>query len=174
MTKIETMTIPVEGMTCASCVVRVEKALKKVGGVTGASVNLATEKATVRFAAGEVSAEDLARAVREAGYSLVLPAAGNVPASGAMEQALRHDLILSAVLTVPIMALSMASMLPPHASLSPLSIAQTNLLLFVLTAPVLLVAGRRFFLGLGAALRMRNADMNTLVAIGTGSAFLYS
>ncbi len=174
MTKIETMTLPVEGMTCASCVVRVEKALKKVEGVSGAAVNLATEKATVTFDPGKVSAKELARAVGDAGYSLVLPAAGNAPASGDLERTLRRDLMLGAVLTVPVVVLSMVSMFPSYHSLSPLSMPKTNMLLFLLTAPVLLVAGRRFFRGLWAAVRLRNADMNTLVAVGTGSAFLYS
>ncbi len=174
MAKIETMTLPVEGMTCASCVVRVEKALKKVEGVTGASVNFATEKATITFDAGAVSAEELAQAVGDAGYSLVLPAAGEPPASGDAERALRRDLTLGAVLTVPIMTLSMISMLPSATAFLPVTISQTNVLLFFLTAPVLLVAGRRFFQGLSAAMRHRTADMNTLVAVGTGSAFLYS
>ncbi len=174
MTKIETLTVPVEGMTCASCVVRVEKALKEVAGVSGASVNLATEKATVSFDSGLVSIEDLARAVGEEGYSLTLPAAAPAAQPGTPEQALRRDLTLSVVLTVPIVALSMLLMLPSFRSLWPLGIGQTNILQFLLTAPVLFVAGRRFFRGLGTAIRHRNADMNTLVAVGTGSAFLYS
>src|SRR5512135_1145494 len=174
MAKIETMTLPVEGMTCASCVVRVEKALKYVAGVSGASVNLASEKATVTFDAGLVSVEELARAVGEEGYSLTLPTAAPASHAPTPEQALRRDLALSVILTVPVVSLSMLSMLPSFRSLWPLSVGHTNILLFFLTAPVLLIAGRRFFRGLGTAIRHRNADMNTLVAVGTGSAFLYS
>src|SRR5918992_1656793 len=67
----KTLTIPVTGMTCASCVGRVERALKKVPGVLGASVNLANEKATVRYLAGEVEPRDLEKAVEGAGYGVV-------------------------------------------------------------------------------------------------------
>ncbi len=174
MTKIQTLTLPVGGMTCASCVVRVEKALKEVEGVSGASVNLATEKATVTFDPGLVSAEDLARAVGEEGYALTLPDAAPMAQSATPEQVLRRDLTLSVIFTVPVVGLSMLLMLPSFRSLWPLSAGPTNILQFLLTAPVLLVAGRRFFRGLGMAVRHRNADMNTLVAVGTGSAFLYS
>ncbi len=174
MTKIESLTLPVEGMTCASCVVRVEKALKEVAGVSGASVNLATEKATVSFDPGLVSVEDLARAVGEEGYALTLPAAAPAAQSGTPEQVLRRDLSISVIFTVPIVALSMLLLLPSFRSFWPLSVGPTNILQFLLAAPVLLVAGRRFFRGLGGAIRHGNADMNTLVAVGAGSAFLYS
>lgn len=161
MAKVETLTLPVDGMTCASCVVRVERALATVPGVSGAAVNLATERATVRFDPARVSVEDLVRAVEESGYALRLPR----EESGDDERTLRRDLLLSTLLTVPVMALSMVSPLPT---------SQTNILLLLLTAPVLLIPGRRFFRGFIAAARHRAADMNTLVAVGTGSAFLYS
>jgi len=161
MTEIETLTLPVEGMTCASCVARVEKALAGVPGVSGASVNLATEQATVRFDPAHVSVQDLVRAVEESGYTLQVARAE--PRDE--ERSLRHDLLVSLLLTLPVMVLSMASPLPA---------AQTNLLLLLLTAPVLLIPGSRFFRGFLAAARHRTADMNTLVAVGTGSAFLYS
>jgi Cu+-exporting ATPase len=174
MAKIETVRMPVAGMTCASCVVRVEKALKSVAGVSGAAVNLASETATVTFDRGRASVTELARAVHDAGYDLVLPEAGGGSTATGDEQTLRRDLVLSAMLAVPIAALSMLSMLPSYHTVSPLSIAQTNVLLLLLTAPVLLVSGRRFFRGLVSVVRHRSADMNTLVAVGTGSAFLYS
>jgi len=161
MTEIETLTLPVEGMTCASCVARVEKALAGVPGVSGASVNLATEQATVRFDPAHVSVQDLVRAVEESGYTLQV--AQGEPRDD--ERSLRRDLLVSLLLTLPVMVLSMASPLPA---------AQTNLLLLLLTAPVLLIPGSRFFRGFLAATRHRTADMNTLVAVGTGSAFLYS
>ncbi len=68
-----TLTLPVRGMTCASCVTRVEKALKKVDGVQEASVNLASEKAKVEFDPAKVNVEQLRAAVADEGYSLVLP-----------------------------------------------------------------------------------------------------
>ena len=174
MAKIEVLTFPVKGMTCASCVLRVEKALRTVPGVSGASVNLATERATISLDPSRVAAQDLARVLDAAGYTLGVPAAGAATDSETEDRALRRDLVLSVVLTIPVMALSMLSMFPPSPSHPLLSAFQTNILLLLLTAPVLLVAGRRFFRGLVAAARQRSADMNTLVAVGTGSAFLYS
>lgn len=70
---IKTLTLPVEGMTCASCVLRVEKTLKKVEGVQEAAVNLATEKVTLSFDPAKVQLDTLARAVDEAGYRLIVP-----------------------------------------------------------------------------------------------------
>ena len=70
---IQSMALPVEGMTCASCVLRVEKALKKVDGVTEAAVNLATEKARVAFDPTRVTLAQLQKAVAESGYTLVMP-----------------------------------------------------------------------------------------------------
>ena len=69
-----TMTVPIEGMTCASCVVRVEKALKRLEGVATVAVNLATEKATVEFDPSKVSFRTLQAAVKDSGYNLRLPA----------------------------------------------------------------------------------------------------
>jgi P-type Cu+ transporter len=181
---IQTLTLPVEGMTCASCVVRVEKALKRVEGVSTAAVNLATEKATVAFDPAKVSLQQLQAAVIDSGYTLKSPPAvvrpDGVPDAGGEEKTtehaalLRRDLLFSIVLTLPVMILSMLSMTAWYASSFFLTIEQTNKILFLLTTPVLFVFGRRFFTGFFAATRHGTADMNTLVAVGTGSAYLYS
>jgi Cu+-exporting ATPase len=172
---IETVTLPIEGMTCASCVARVETALKRVNGVSAAAVNLATERATVKIDPSRVSMHQLAAAVQNAGYVLRLPEEHeSSPPAASEANRLQADLILSAILTVPILVLSMLSMLSSYSSWSPLSVVQTNVLLLALTTPVLLYAGRRFFRGLARTAKHRAADMNTLVAVGTGSAFLYS
>ena len=177
------MALPIEGMTCASCVLRVEKALKKVDGVTEAAVNLATEKARVAFDPTRVTLTQLQKAVAESGYTLVVPdeaptASGEVTArSPAKQEALRqlkNELILSAGLTVPIVVLSMLSMTDWYMRESPLSMDVTNRILFLLTTPVLFISGRRFFRGLWTTARHLTADMNTLVAVGTGAAYLYS
>ena len=115
---IETVTLPVEGMTCASCVARVEKALKRVEGVSAAAVNLATEKATVEFDPAKVTLERLQKAVADSGYTLKAPPAADrgvqiPPESGertGTAQQLRHDLIASIALTLPVMVLSMLTM----------------------------------------------------------------
>ncbi|MBX2990575.1 MAG: copper-translocating P-type ATPase [Bacteroidetes bacterium] len=175
-----TLTLPVQGMTCASCVTRVEKALKKIDGVQEASVNLASEKAKVEFDAAKVNVEKLRAAVADAGYSLVVSETESSQSDGGEThqsrtmQHLKRELILSGSLTVPIMAISMASMFESYASWSPLSLEQTNKLLLLLTTPVLFIPGRRFFKGFWSALKHFSADMNTLVAVGTGSAFVFS
>ncbi len=174
---IESVTLPVEGMTCASCVARVEKALQKVGGVQHASVNLATEKATIEFDPVAVQPGGLQKAVADAGYTLVLPEHKTGTAHERRSDTaniLKKELILSAALTVPIMAISMISMLASYESWSPVSLDQTNKLLLLLTTPVMFIPGRRFFRGFWSALKHFTADMNTLVAVGTGSAYTYS
>ncbi len=176
------MTLPVEGMTCASCVLRVEKALKKVDGVADAAVNLATERATISFDPGLVTYDRLRKAVEDSGYALGAPqddVPGDRPAARESERerekrALRNELVLAVALTVPIMLVSMMTMVPDALRWLPLSLAQINRLLLLLTTPVLFVSGRRFFRGLIANFRHRTADMNTLVAVGTGTAYLYS
>jgi Cu+-exporting ATPase len=175
---IQTLTLPVEGMTCASCVTRVEKALKNVDGVQAVSVNLASEKAKVEFDRTKTNVELLRAAVADAGYSLLLPQA-ETPQSGESHQSealrqLTKELILSGSLTVPIMVISMVSMLDSYSRWSPLTMDQTNKLLLLLTTPVLFVSGKRFFKGFWSALKHFSADMNTLVAVGTGAAFAFS
>lgn len=184
-----TLTAPVEGMTCASCVRRVEDALASVDGVERASVNLATNTAQVAFDAARVDVVALRRAVSDAGYVLHVQAegAGSSGAAGssrtsdaaeAVEEetlrALVRDLRTALVFSVPVMALSMLLMWPAFVAVWPFDMDESNRLLLVLTTPVLFVAGRRFFAGFVAALRHRTADMNTLVAVGTGAAFAWS
>jgi Cu+-exporting ATPase len=175
---IQTLTLPVEGMTCASCVTRVEKALKNVDGVQAASVNLASEKAKIEFDPTRVNVEMLRAAVADAGYSLLLPQAESPQSSESHQsEALRQltkELILSGSLTVPIMVISMVSMLDSYSRWSPLTMDQTNKLLLLLTTPVLFISGKRFFKGFWSALKHFSADMNTLVAVGTGAAFAFS
>jgi Cu+-exporting ATPase len=182
--KTETLVLPVEGMTCASCVLRVEKALRKVDGVSQASVNLATEKATIELDPLRVTPEQLREAVAGSGYTLQVPRIEAAAAgSGAQDHELyrkreyaklRNEFFLSAVLTVPVMLLSMMSMTEWFMSWSPLSPGALEKTLLVLTTPVVFISGRRFFSGFWVTARHRTADMNTLVAVGTGSAYLFS
>lgn len=176
---IQTLTLPVQGMTCASCVTRVEKALKKVEGVNEASVNLASEKARVEFDPSRVQLDQLKTAVEDAGYELLLPGnnsenAADKTAKQDARQGLRSELILSAVFTVPVMILSMISMFDFYKDVSPLSLYDTNKILLLLTTPVMFYSGRRFFKGFWGAAKHFSADMNTLVAVGTGSAYAFS
>ena len=163
----------VAGMTCASCVGRVERALKKVTGVLEANVNLANEKATVEYIVGEVETRDLEKAVEGAGYGVVREEGGS-SVEGAHEREykeLRGDLLLAAALTALIFIGSLPMMLGYH---PPVPMGWLNLGLLALATPVQFWAGRRFYRGAWGALKHGRANMNTLVAMGTSAAYVYS
>lgn len=174
--------LSVTGMTCASCVGRVERALKAVPGVQDASVNLTTEQAHVR-AAGSVETADLIAAVAKAGYSaqrLDSERSGtDVVAERQAEElrVLKRDLSIATLFALPVFLLEMGGHLIPafhHAIAGSLGTQNSWLLQFVLTTIVLFGPGRRFYLkGIPALLRGA-PDMNSLVAVGTAAAYLYS
>jgi len=163
-------------MTCASCVSRVEKALQSVEGVQGAAVNLATAQAKVSLSR-EVSPDDLIHAVQRSGYEARLAEA--IPQTSEAEERSEKDIrtvmsrfVLAAFLAAPVFVLAMAGMYLPL--LRELPHGVSGWIQFLLTLPLIAIAGRGFFTGAWKALRHKTADMNTLVAVGTGSAFLYS
>ena len=176
----QTLELSVAEMTCASCVARVERALKKVPGVSSASVNLATERATVQ---GSADARALIDAITRAGYPARLASS-----SAAMQQeleqrkqaeqaALKRDLLLAAMLTLPVFILEMGSHMIPamhHWVQDSIGLQNSWYLQFVLTTLVLIAPGRRFFtLGFPALLR-GTPDMNSLVAVGASAAYAFS
>ncbi|MGG4774409.1 heavy metal translocating P-type ATPase [Paenalcaligenes sp. Me52] len=172
--------LSVEGMTCASCVGRVERALKAVPGVNEAVVNLATERATIR---GVASTDDLIAAVAKAGYDAKLIDTSlqnddeNAEKKDAERAALKRDLMLATVLALPVFVLEMGSHLIPgmHEWVArTIGIQESWYLQFVLTALVLLIPGRRFYTKGFPALFRLAPDMNSLVAVGTAAAFAYS
>ncbi|NUN69729.1 MAG: copper-translocating P-type ATPase [Bacteroidetes bacterium] len=174
-TKIQTITVPVKGMTCASCVARVEKVLKGMEGVDKATVNLATEKATVRFDAAVASPLAMAQAVEKAGYTLIVPETGQTAAAGEDPYVvLKKEFTISAVLAVPVMVLSMISMTDWFMEISPIGMHEMNTLLLIATTVVMVLSGKRFFSVAWKLAKRFEADMNTLVAVGTGVAYLYS
>lgn len=172
--------LAVEQMTCASCVGRVEKALRAVPGVTGVVVNLATERASVQGLAGEQALLD---AVTKAGYpARVVSDAGQnndveMQRKEAERGALRRDLMIAAVLTLPVFIIEMGSHMIPamhELVLNTIGMQRSWYLQFVLTTLVLLIPGRRFYQqGFPALLRLA-PDMNSLVAVGTSAAYGYS
>src|SRR5215208_1662234 len=165
-------TFGVTDMTCASCVGRVERALKKVPGVLEVSVNLANERATVGYLAGEVEPRDLERAVEDAGYGVVREEESSVEdARGREYGKLKADFLLAAVLTTLILLGSLPMMLGVE---PPIPMGWVTLGLLVLATPVQFWAGRRFYRGAWGALRHGQANMNTLVVMGTSAAYLYS
>ncbi len=152
-------------MTCASCVARVEAALKEFPGVVSANVNLASEKATVEYTE-DTDITGLRKAVADAGYELgeVTQTLEDVTAAAEREiRKLRNRLIFSAILAAAIAGLMFAPAFP----LKPY-------LLWALATPVQFWAGLRFYRGAWGALRHRSADMNTLIAVGTSAAYFYS
>jgi len=166
-------TFGVTGMTCASCVGSVERALRKLPGVVEASVNLANEKATVGYVAGEVRPQDLEKAVEGAGYGVAREDEG-ASAEGSREREygkLRGDFFLAAALTALVLIGSLPMM---FGFFPPVPVAWLNLGLLVLATPVQFWAGRRFYRGAWGALRHGRADMNTLVVMATSAAYLYS
>ena len=172
--------LQIEGMTCASCVARVERALKSVSGVTNASVNLATERAHV---IGQADPAALIRAIEDAGYDarLAVSAADLSEEAtlrkAAEESALRRDLRIAAALTLPVFVLEMGSHLftwVHMAVMNTIGMQNSWYLQFALTTAVLFGPGLRFFAkGLPALARLA-PDMNSLVAVGTSAAYGYS
>ena len=166
-----TVELTIEGMTCASCVMRVENALKKVEGVADATVNLATNRATVHCN-NTLSTAALERAVERAGYlARTANAAGDDNAMKMRAWGLRAQFILAASLGSLIMFLSMGTMLVPR---MPLAGQHAEEIQWVLASIVVFYCGRDFFSISWRLARHRTADMNTLVAVGTGAAWLYS
>ncbi|KYF86899.1 ATPase, partial [Sorangium cellulosum] len=213
--------LPVQGMTCAACVRRVEKALRATPGVAEATVNLVTQRATIAYDARTTTPAALAHAIVEAGYEVpevpdasalggapaapadagVTAASGDTAASAdagvtaasagappprphpaaseraaamdAAEQrerrALRRDVAIAALFTAPLLAVAMS-----HGALPALEGAFGRWLSLALATVVVLGPGRRFFRLAFGALRHRAADMNTLVSLGAGAAWLYS
>ncbi|MFC1969888.1 heavy metal translocating P-type ATPase [Chloroflexota bacterium] len=156
---------PVGGMTCASCVARVEGTLSSVPGVISASVNLASEKATVEYLEGTGLA-DMRRAVKEAGYELgpEVQALEDVTTVAQREiRVIRNRFIIAAILASSIMAIGWGP-----------SFVGKSYLLWALATPVQFWAGLRFYRGAWGALRHRTSDMNTLIAVGTSVAYFYS
>ncbi len=178
---LDDIVLGIDGMHCASCVGRVEKALSQLPGVVDAAVNLARSEAQVSFVPGLVSAQDLERAVKRAGYAAELP---DVDADDTREdrrslelQSLRRRFLLALGLTIPVFILEMGGHFIPalhHWIHATLGTFELHVLLFILTSIVLFGPGLMFFrIGLPNLLR-GHPDMNSLVALGTGAAWAYS
>ncbi len=174
-------TIEVSDMSCASCVGRVEKALIALPGVTQAQVNLATGRADVRYVDGTVTPSDIAATATQAGYPAKVHAAGQTDDTVTRKEeeaaGLRRAALLAAALTLPVFVLEMGGHMIPafHVWIHNTIGTQTSWVIqFALTTLVLIGPGRMFYAkGIPALLRAA-PDMNSLVAVGTLSAYLYS
>ncbi|MFW2173667.1 heavy metal translocating P-type ATPase [Acinetobacter guillouiae] len=172
--------LSIDGMTCASCVSRVEKALKAVPGVKEANVNLATERATIT---GTANVAALIAAIDKAGYdakqiqSAIPDQVEHLEKKDQERAELKRDLILATIFALPVFILEMGSHLIPgmhHLIAQTIGVQNSWYLQFILTTLVLVIPGRRFYIhGLPALLRLA-PDMNSLVAVGTLAAYLFS
>ena len=174
---IEKVTLPIGGMTCASCVEHVEKALLSVEGVLSSSVNLATERATVHYMAGAVNRADLVKAVDDAGYE-VLEVAGegaeDMAAAEDREAVVRQRQYRRLQLKVAVGAV--ISILVMLGSMEQLGLGwlSNGYVLWALATPVQFWVGGQFYRGAVAAARHGTTNMNTLVAVGSSAAYFYS
>lgn len=175
--KVEKVVLPIQGMTCASCVKKVEKALSSVKGVVQAGVNFATERASVEYIPEEVSIRDLKKAIEEAGYQVLEVKEEDIVekerlAREAELSRLKLKFILGAILLAPILLLMYgASLLEKWTGLS----HEMNFFIqFLLATPVQFWAGWQFYIGFWKATKHKTSDMNTLIAVGTSAAYLYS
>ena len=156
--------LAITGMTCASCSARVEKRLNRLEGVT-ATVNLATEKATVSYTA-PVTVADLVGAVEATGYGAsVIESTAPLPAAPLDDSALARRAAVSAVLTVPVVVLAMAHWL---------HVPGSAWIQWALTTPVVLWAAYPFHRAAAINARHRASTMDTLVSIGVSAAYLWS
>jgi Cu+-exporting ATPase len=173
-----TIELPITGMTCANCVSTVERGLRKVPGVLEVSVNLATEKATVTYVAGQVTRRDLVAQVERIGYGVVEAEGGEAledAERAAHEAEIRRQtrrLIVGAIFTIPLFALSM---LRDFGLLGMWShAAWVNMLFWALATPVQFYVGWQYYEGGFKALRNGSANMDVLVALGSSVAYVYS
>ena len=175
--RLKSAEVPIIGMTCGSCVSRVERALNKQPGMIKASVNLTTQKAFVDFLPDTLSLARVHQAIRETGYE---PQEPDTSAQTAKEDKeginLLRKVVFAAVLTVPVVLIAMGKMIPALESLyaSVLSHRGWMAIEWLLTTPVLFYAGSRFFRSGYAELRHANPGMNSLVMIGASAAYFYS
>ncbi len=191
--------LAIEGLHCASCVTKIESAARALPGVQSAEVSLANEEVAVDYHPAQVAPDELRHAVESAGYKVREGGAGAaaamphehhaatakpVEAEGSEDAAarerdreyrrLRSKFLVAAVIAVPVVVLSYPGYVPGLKSLSDETIRIIWALTAVAVLPVLLYSGSHFFTGAWFAFRHRSADMNTLIALGVGAAWIYS
>lgn len=175
----ETLRIGVKGMTCAACVTRVERTLQKQPGVEAATVNLATESATIDYLPETVDPKQILEAIARAGYDPVETSntQDEEAALGTENLDLLRDLRLAVSLTLPLLVISMGPMLVPglqDARSALLPARAWGWVELLLATPVQFVAGRRFYAQGWAEIRHGSPGMSSLVMMGSSAAYFYS
>jgi len=175
--RVEKVVLPIQGMTCASCVSKVEKSVRSLKGVLQVNVNLATERATIEYVPGVASIQDFKTAIQGAGYQILEVKEEDIVekerlAREAELSKLKWKFIIGAILLGPILLLMYgAGFLEKWIGLS----KETNFFIqFLLATPVQFWAGLQFYVGFWKATKHKTSDMNTLIAVGTSAAYLYS
>jgi Cu+-exporting ATPase len=178
---VEKVTLPIHGMSCASCVKKVEDTLNGLEGVVRASVNFATERATVQYIRAAVSMGDIKKAVKDAGYEILegerVEKEDIVDREKAAREAeygkLKRKFITGVILVIPIFILGHWKTLG-LSSLYDLSREVNFYLQLMFQTPIQFWVGWQFYVGALKAARHKSADMNTLIAVGTSAAYFYS
>ncbi|WP_295711405.1 heavy metal translocating P-type ATPase [Mucilaginibacter sp.] len=166
--KSQTLIFPVTGMTCASCASSVETMLGAQSGVDKAEVNYATQSVKVSFHPDIVQPLKLRQSVQSIGYDIIIDTTNGKQKQEEAQQvyykALKRNITWATILTIPVVLIGMVFM----------DMAYANYIMMLLSAPVLFIAGKNFFIGAWKQARHGRANMDTLVAMSTGIAFLFS
>jgi len=170
MSKLKRINLKISGMHCAGCAGGIEKGLLKLAGVEKVQVNFATATSAVEFLSNQTDEEHILNEIAELGYQAAIGESSDID-SGVEHIEARNRFLLSMALTIPIVVISMKDIL----SLTlPFDKPATGLVLFFLTLPVMLFPGRGIFVDAFRQLKYLRANMNSLIALGSLSAFLYS
>lgn len=165
----ERITLQVGGMSCINCAKSIEKALNSREGVYSATVNFATEKVTAEYNREQISVAGIKKIIQDVGYQVIEPEKTVEDTEGKERKShirrLKIFLTASVALTIPIIFLMWFPVLP---------MLQNNVLLFILATPVQFIVGWTFYVGAYKGLRNKTANMDTLIAMGTSTAWLYS
>ena len=167
--KVTKNTFPILDMGCAACAAKIESTLRKLDGMKDASVNFANSTANVEYIPGKLSPKDIQTAVQNAGYGLVIEEESAL--SDSLEEIhkkkynqLKNKVIWAAILSIPLVIIGMFFMNMPYA----------NIIMWVLATPVVFWLGRDFFINAWKQLKHGSSSMDTLVALSTGIAYLFS
>ncbi|MFC2134509.1 heavy metal translocating P-type ATPase [Bacteroidota bacterium] len=173
--------LPVDGMTCASCVARVEKLLSKTEGIQNVNVNFAAE--SVSFEKSDsVDLKAVVETIEDYGYKIHLPDKSTNSQNETEQKdnedkyysTLKNDFLFALILTIPLFTISMLMDFSFFKEIWPLDKDYTNKILLIITTPLMFISGKRFFVIFWNNLKHLSPEMNTLVAIGTGAAYGYS
>ena len=163
-------TIKITGMHCQSCVSLVERALKKHDGIISSSVNFSTEKASIEYDPGVTSVQELIDLIKTKGYGASIQKESGIKDDEQQRKAelkvLKFDVLLSSLFAIPAFILSMFFMKDP--------LPDQDFIMWFLATPVQFYIGRQFYSGAWAALKNKTANMDTLIALGTSAAYLFS